>query len=117
MQAVIKMMCRLLPVQVLLASVGAVNGIISSFFASNYVGTDAMSAVGLYVPVNQLIFTISTLLAGGSAILCGKFIGMNDREKVQNLFSLNMLIAAVAAVVLQVGRGRAMGLCRVLVAY
>ena len=37
MQAVIKMMGRLLPVQVLLASVGAVNGIISSFFASNYV--------------------------------------------------------------------------------
>ena len=44
---------RLLPIQVLLAMVGSINGIVSSLFASNFVGTDAMSAIGLYSPINS----------------------------------------------------------------
>ncbi|MBQ6650493.1 MAG: hypothetical protein IJM67_04500 [Atopobiaceae bacterium] len=43
-----KLMFRLLPAQVLLYMVGAVNGLVSSYFAANYVGVTAMGAVGLY---------------------------------------------------------------------
>ena len=35
-KVVSKLMFRLLPIQILLAAVGAVNGIVSSYFASNY---------------------------------------------------------------------------------
>ena len=82
-----RLMLRLLPIQVLLAAVSAVNGIVSSFFASNYVGIDAMSAVGLYNPVFQLIMALSTMFAGGSAILCGKYLGKNQQERLQYVFS------------------------------
>ena len=61
-----KLMFRLLPVQILLAAVSAVNGIVSSFFASNYVGVNAMSAVGLYSPLSMFINAVSTILVGGS---------------------------------------------------
>lgn len=88
-----KLMFRLLPVQILLCAVGAVNGIISSFFATNYVGIDAMSAVGLYGPVGMLVTSLSTILVGGSAILCGKYLGMNDQDKVRNVFSLNLFLS------------------------
>ena len=44
---VTKLLFRLLPIQILLAAVNSVNGIVSSFFAANYVGVNAMSAVGL----------------------------------------------------------------------
>lgn len=60
-----KLMFRLLPIQITLAAVGAVNGIVSSFFASNFVGVDAMSAVGLYSPVNMFFSAISLILVGG----------------------------------------------------
>ena len=96
-ELVTKLMLRLLPIQVLLAGISAVNGIVSSFFASNYVGIEAMSAVGLYSPINMMITAASTLLAGGSAILCGKHMGKNEQEKVQNVFSLNLLLAALVA--------------------
>ena len=66
-----KLMFRLLPVQILLCATGAVNGIVSSFFASNYVGVKAMSAVGLYGPVGMLITSLGTVLVGGSSVLCG----------------------------------------------
>jgi len=65
-------MFRLLPIQVLLFAVAAANNIISSFFASNYVGVDAMSVVGLYAPVMMFIGAISNMLLGGSAVLCGR---------------------------------------------
>jgi len=92
-----KLMLRLLPIQVLLAVVGAVNGFVSGFFATNYVGIEAMSAVGLYAPLNMLITSISTILVGGSAILCGKYMGQNRQEKMQHAFSLNLLLSGLIA--------------------
>ena len=94
-----RLLFRLLPVQVLLAVVGAVNGIVSSFFASNYVGIDAMGAVGLYSPLSMLLGAISTMLVGGSMILCGKYLGRNEQEKLQNNFSLNFLISVLISIV------------------
>ena len=88
-----RLLFRLLPVQVFLALVGSVNGIISSFFASNYVGVHAMTAVGLFAPINMLITSISTILVGGSVILCGKYMGKNETEKMQNVFSLNLIFS------------------------
>jgi Na+-driven multidrug efflux pump/anti-sigma regulatory factor (Ser/Thr protein kinase) len=92
-----KLMLRLLPIQVLLAAVGAVNGIVSGFFATNYVGISAMSAVGLYAPLGMLVTSISTILIGGSAILCGKYMGRNEQDKMQHVFSLNLALSALVA--------------------
>ena len=94
---VTKLMFRLLPAQILLAAVGSVNGIVSSFFASNYVGVDAMSAVGLYGPISTLLGAVSLMLAGGSAILFGKYMGRNEQEKMQNVFLLNLTISSLIA--------------------
>ena len=99
MKMVSKLLFRLLPVQILLAAVGAVNGIVSSFFASNYVGINAMSAVGLYSPLNMLISAISIILVGGSVILCGKYMGENRQDKMQEVFSLDLALTALTALV------------------
>ncbi len=93
-----RLMFRLLPIQVVLAAVGAVNGIVSSFFATNFVGIDAMSAVGLYSPFQMLMTAVSLMISGGSVILCGKYLGQNQQEKLQNVFSLSLLITALLSV-------------------
>ena len=94
-----KLIFRLLPIQVLLAMVGSVNGIVSSYFASNYVGVETMSAVGLYSPINMLLTAISTILVGGSSILCGKYLGQNRQEQLQNVFSLDLRLTALISAV------------------
>ena len=58
-----------------------------------------MSAVGLYGPINQLVVSISTVLVGDSTILCGKYIGQNRQNSVQNVFSLNMLVSIAVGVI------------------
>ncbi len=70
-----------------------VNGIVSSFFASNFVGIEAMSAVGLYSPINMLITAISLMLVGGSSILCGKAFGKNEQDTMHKVFSLDLVLA------------------------
>lgn len=99
MKMVSRLMFRLLPVQVLLAAVGSVNGIVSTFFATNYVGINAMSAVGLYNPLNLLIGAISLMLVGGSTILCGAYAGRNEQESLQNAFSLDLLLSVLVSAV------------------
>ena len=90
---------RLLPIQILLASVGTINGIVSGLFAGNFIGEAAMSAIALYSPIRLLMGALTALLFGGSTILCGRYLGRNQQENVQNLFSLDIILAAGAGAV------------------
>ena len=90
---------RLLPVQILIAAVGTVNSIVSGLFAGNFVGEAAMSAIALYGPIRLLMTALSVLLFGGSTILCGRYLGRNQQEKIQSLFSLDIFLAAASGTV------------------
>ena len=83
---------RLLPVQILAQLITPVNDIISSLFASNYIGARAMSAVGLYNPIDLFITGISMLIATGAQILCARYIGKEEREGAQNMFSTGLVL-------------------------
>ena len=103
-----KLLFRLLPVQVLLMSIGAINGIVTGIFATNYVGEAAMSAVGLYNPINLLVNSISTMLMTGAVVICGKYMGKNQVDQMQNVFTLDIILCtiisiAVAAVLIVMG--------------
>lgn len=93
-------MLRLLPAQIFLAAIGSINSVISSLFAGNILGADAMSAVGLYLPFNMLLNALSTLLVGGTTILSGKYIGENEQDRLRDLFSLDLLLALILSTVI-----------------
>ncbi len=98
MQLVSKLLFRLLPVQFFLALVSSVNGIISTLFATNYVGIDAITAIGLYNPINMFLSALSMMLVGGSTIICGKYMGRNEKENEQGIFTLANLLAVGVAI-------------------
>ena len=101
-QIIANTMFRLLPVQIILAGLSSVNATVSGLFASNLIGADAMSAVALYDPIAKLLTAIATMLTGGAAILCGKYMGRNERDKMQGIFSLDMTLAAVISALIAV---------------
>ncbi len=94
-----KLLFRLLPVQILLSSISAINGIVTGVFATNYVGEAAMSAVGLYNPINLLVVSISTMLMTGAVVICGKYMGKNQVHQMQNVFTLDILLCTIVSVV------------------
>ena len=101
-QLITKLLFRLLPLQILLCLIDQVNDIISSLFAGNFVGVAAMAAVGLYAPIAMFINAVSSMIVGGSAILCGKYMGRNELEKTQSVFSLSTIVTLSLAVVFTV---------------
>lgn len=82
---------RLLPIQILLAAINAVNNTVSSLFAANSVGPAAMSAIGFYNPINTLMCAVTGLFVCGSQIICGKYMGANQIEKTRNVFAVDIL--------------------------
>lgn len=94
-----KLLFGLLPVQILLCSIGAINGIVTGIFASNYVGEAAMGAVGLYNPINLLVSSISTMFLTGSVVICGKYMGKNQVDQMQNVFTLDIILCTIVAIV------------------
>ena len=90
---------RLLPLQVLLAATGAVNGIISSLFASNNVGNEAMSAIGLYGPANMFISAVGLMLTGGAVLKCGEYMGRDQVDRTRGIFTASLFAAAAVAAV------------------
>ena len=87
-----KLMFKLLPLQILIAAVGALSGIISSYFASNYISIEAVSAIGIYFPISIILTTSAGILTAGTSLICGKYIGQNDQKKVNNIFSVDIIL-------------------------
>lgn len=88
---------RLLPIQILLAAIAPLNDMVSSLFASNSVGAAAMGAIGLYSPINLLLTSLCFLMVCGSQILSGKFMGANQMDHTQSVFSSDLVLALIIA--------------------
>ena len=83
---------RLLPYQILLIVINAVNGIVDSLYASNVIGKTAMSAIGLFGPLNHFLYAASIMFVSGSQILYGRYLAKN-REKIHGLFTVTMIVS------------------------
>ena len=107
---------RLLPFQVLLIVISAVNGIVDSLYASNMIGKTAMSAIGLFGPLNHFLYAMTIVFVSGSQMLYGRYLA-TDREKIHGLFTVNILVSAGLALLTSalLALGVATGATRVLV--
>ena len=91
-QLISKLFFRLLPAQIFVLAVTTVNGMISSLFASNYIGTEAMSAIGLYFPILMFVASLNVMFGGGAQILYGKYMGRNEKEQTKKVFSTDLAL-------------------------
>ena len=87
---------RLLPVQIFGLLVAAINTMIDSVITGRYIGTEALAAIGFFVPVATVI-GISYVLTTGIQIMCGRAIGSGDKKKVSSLFTTGVVILGVFA--------------------
>ena len=83
---------KLLPYQVLLLIITAVNGIVDSLYASNVIGQDAMSAIGLFGPLNHFLYAASIMFVSGSQVLYGRYLA-RDRSRINHLFTVTLVVS------------------------
>lgn len=101
-QMIKKVFWHLLPVQILIAAISSINGIIDATVASNFIGAEAIAATGLFFPITKLLDTLNVVFLGGAQILCGKMLGKNQIDRTKGLFSIDMLVITVISFVLTI---------------
>ncbi len=81
---------RLLPYQVMLLIISAVNGIVDSLYASNAINQSAMTAIGLFGPLNHFLYAAAIMFVSGSQILYGRYLAY-DRGKISHLITVTLI--------------------------
>ena len=77
---------------------------VDGLFVSNWVSTDALSAINLTAPIIQFVTAISTMLAtGGSAVIMKK-MGEQKGEEAKEDFTFLILVNVLAGVMMCVLR-------------
>jgi len=89
---------RLLPYQILLIVINALNGIVDSLYASNVLGKTAMSAIGLYGPINHFLYAAGMMFVSGSQILYGQYLA-RDRKRINSVFTVNIIASLGLSVI------------------
>ena len=74
--------------------------IVDTIFVGNFLGTDAMSAITLVLPMETLIQVTGYCLGTGGAIAAGILLGKRNKEGASQLFSLTLLITVVVGLII-----------------
>ena len=95
-----KLFFNMLPVQVLIFAMGSVNSIVDGVIAGQFIGPKAVGVVGLYYSMVNIYNATGSVLLGGTAVLCGRYMGRGDRKKTEGIFSLNLTLTFIIGVLL-----------------
>ncbi|MCH5187400.1 MAG: ATP-binding protein [Oscillospiraceae bacterium] len=83
---------------IMMAMALQLGNIVDTILVGNLLGTDAMSAVSLAVPIETLIQIPGYCLGTGGAIAAGILLGKRERENASELFSLTFLITLIVGI-------------------
>ena len=95
-----KLIFSMLPVQILIFAMGYVNTIVDGVMAGRFIDSSSVGVVGLFFSMVNILNAIGAVLLGGTAVLCGRYMGKGDLEKTNGLFSLNLSTTLIIAVVM-----------------
>lgn len=88
-----KLFFKLLPIQVLLVAMGAINSIVDGAIAGRFISPETVGVVGLFYSMVQVLSAVNAVLLGGTAVLCGRYMGRGEMDKTKGIFSLNLTAA------------------------
>lgn len=80
----------------------SIYGIVDGIFVSNFVGKTALAAVNLIWPYIMVVGTVGFMVGTGGTALISKTLGMGDKKKANEIFSMLTAVCIVSGVVLSV---------------
>ena len=80
----------------------SIYGVVDGIFVSNFAGKTAFAAINLIMPYIMVFGTLGFMIGTGGTALISMTLGMGDRKKANELFSLLTYTALLGGVVLTV---------------
>lgn len=88
----------------ILTSLTATAGIlIDNVIVGHYLGSDALGAMGIVGPISLILSAIGNLCSGGGATRAAQAIGRGERDKVNVIFSTNVVFVLGAGALITAG--------------
>lgn len=87
-----KLFFRLLPIQILLVAMGAINSIVDGAIAGRFISAGTVGVIGLFYTMVQVLSAVNAVLLGGTTVLCGRYMGRGEMQKTRGIFSLNLTV-------------------------
>ena len=73
----------------LFASIGMM---IDGLFVGRFIGSDALAAINLVMPIVMIVFALADMIAAGASVRVAIYLGEKQEEKARNLFTSSLLI-------------------------
>ena len=96
----LKMFFTLLPVQVLIFAMDSVNTLVDGAVAGQFIDSGTVGVIGLYYSMVEIFSAVGVVFVGGSAVLCGRYIGRGEQDKTESNFSMNLTTAFIIGAVM-----------------
>lgn len=77
---------------------GTINTLIDSVFVSRRLGTDALAAVNMSMPVYLVICTVGSLIAGGASVMSARAAGQERMEEAARHYHAALTVCMVIGV-------------------
>ena len=85
----------MLPVQILIFAMGSINTIVDGAMAGRFIDSTSVGVVGLYFSMVNILNAVGSVLLGGTAVLCGRYMGKGELDKTEGIFSLNLTVTLI----------------------
>ncbi len=92
----------LLPAQILSVATASLSSLINGYIIGNWLPAIAMVVLGFVGPLTSFFGAVATVFAGGARVLCGRYIGRNDRGSINALFTAVVTVTVFAGIILSV---------------
>lgn len=93
---------HLLPVQIFSTLTSSLSGIVNGFIVGSNLPSIDMVALGFATPFTSIILVVSTIISGGARIICGRYIGRGQKDKVQETFSSSLFVLLIVGLFLSI---------------
>ena len=80
----------------------SIYGVVDGIFVSNFAGKTAFAAINLIMPYLMVFGTLGFMIGTGGTALVSMTMGMGDKKRANELFSMLTLVSVIGGVVLTV---------------
>ena len=92
----------ILPAQIFSFVTSSLSGIANGILIGVYLSSIDMIALGFASPIVQIIGVFSTVISAGARVLCGRYMGRGERDKINEAFTVAIKLLLLIGVVLTV---------------
>ena len=95
-----RLFMKLLPVQVAIVAMGAINSIVDGIVAARFIAAASVGVIGLYYTMIRILEAVGAVLLGGVSVLSGRYLGSGKIDRTRGICSLGAAVALLVGVFL-----------------